>query len=139
MEFDHSNGFKDVSNNYQSEVWNHFLKNEITEKAQCKHCDKILICRKGGTTALVRHIQTLHPSATFKKLDRKSNVWNHFVKDKLRETARCLHCNDNLTWNKTSATSNLLHHLRKKHQHDPYSGENLQCVRKEHTDLGSLF
>ena len=138
MDFDPSNGFKDVSKNYQSEVWNHFLKNEITEKAQCKHCDNILSCKNGGTTALVRHIQTIHPSATFKKLNRKSNVWNHFVKDKLRETAQCSHCNDFLPWNKTSATSNLLNHLKKKHQYDPHSGKHLYSVSQANIDFLKL-
>ena len=124
MDSDPLNCFEDVSDKYQSEVWKHFRKNEVTEKAQCKICERILLCKNGGTTALVRHIQTLHPNATFKKLNRTSNVWKHFVKDNLRETAQCLHCSDILPWNKTSSTSNLLRHMKKKHQLDPYSGKN---------------
>ena len=108
MNFDPLSGFTDVSNSYQSEVWKHFFKNEMTEKGQCKHCDKILQCRNGGTTALVKHIQNIHPMRTFKKLNRTSNVWKHFVKDDLSETAQCLHCNVMLPYYYSLPTSNLL-------------------------------
>ena len=64
-------GFEDVSNKYQSEVWKHFLKNEMTEKGQCKHCDAIVQNKNGSTSGLVKHIQWVHPSITLNKLNTK--------------------------------------------------------------------
>ena len=45
---------------FSSLVQKHFDKTE--EKACCKLCEKILICRRSNTSPLIRHLESHHPT-----------------------------------------------------------------------------
>ena len=51
--------FIDMSYKRKSEVWKHFLQSTSWKIcAKCRHCDKIMLTKKGSTSALMRHLIT---------------------------------------------------------------------------------
>jgi len=44
----------------RSWVWNHFVYDENTKKAQCNHCKSFIAINKGSTSGMSNHIKSKH-------------------------------------------------------------------------------
>jgi pyrroline-5-carboxylate reductase len=58
-------------------VWNHFTDSGNRDKAQCKHCNKLLTCAGHSTSALARHLESQHQIFKLNP-GRSSSLERHF-------------------------------------------------------------
>lgn len=57
-----------------SEVWNHFKKDENSEKASCNYCSSKILCKGSSTSGLMRHLSAVHPEKITKRKENEANL-----------------------------------------------------------------